>query len=546
MTRSSSNFTVRGLIISTTIARPVSFMPSNSADGNVRPPSSASTIFAKKRLVRRKNIITLWRMKCAKQKLIIPFLLSCLLFVSGCSTNPATGQSQFTALMSPTQEVQVGAQEHSKIIQQFGTYADAKLQGYINEVGNRIVPHTERKDVKYKFYLLDSPIVNAFALPGGYVYLTRGLLALSNSESEMAAVLAHEVGHITARHSAERYSRGVVTSLGAMVLSTAIGSTGVSQALGIGSDLYIKSYSRGQESQADDLGIRYLSRSGYDPKAMARFLENLKAEAAFQAQLDGKKAAEGTNYFSTHPATDQRIVEAVEEARNHQVSGLINQEQYLRKLDGMTYGDSAKQGFARDGVFYHPELGFKFSYPSGYKVINQPSSVVAASQSGAVMVFDIVANKEQHNPMTFLKSVWMNGDPVNGAENMTVNGMQAATASFQGKVNGRDANIRLIAIQWSPTQMARFQIAMPPTLSGAQLDDLKRASYSFARLSASEKSKLRPYRLKVVTASSGDTVQSLAAKMPYKEYKEEHFRTLNGLSRADRVVAGQLYKLVVD
>lgn len=446
--------------------------------------------------------------------------------------------------MSPTQEVQVGAQEHSKIIKQFGTYDDAGLQGYINEVGNRIVPHTERKDVKYKFYLLDSPIVNAFALPGGYVYLTRGLLALSNSEAEMAAVLAHEVGHITARHSAERYSRGVVTSLGAMVLSTAIGSSGVSQALGLGSDLYIKSYSRGQESQADDLGIRYLSRSGYDPKAMAGFLENLKAEAAFQAQLDGKKASEGTNYFSTHPATQKRIVEAVEEARNYQPSGTVNRDKYLRALDGMTYGDSAKQGFARDGTFYHPELGFKFSYPEGYKLINQPSSVVAAGKNGAVIVFDIAPNKEQVNPMTFLRSVWMDGDPVSGAENIKVNGMQAATASFQGKVSGRDATIRLIAIQWTPTQMVRFQIAIPPRLSSADLDDIKRASYSFARLSASEKKQLRPYRLRVITASNSDTVQSLSARMPYKDFKEERFRTLNGLSRTDRVVAGQLYKIV--
>ena len=278
--------------------------------------------------------------------------------VTGCSTNPATGQNQFTGLMSENQEKQVGAQEHAKIMKQYGVYKDKKLQNYVKDVGQKVVKHTERPNVQYQFFLLDSPMVNAFALPGGYIYLTRGLLALANSEAEMASVLAHEAGHITGRHSAERYSRGVATSLGAMILSAAVGSSGVSQALGIGSDLYIKSYSRGQESQADSLGIRYLNRSGYTPTAMASFLTNLQADTALEAKMDGKNAQAGASYFSTHPATAERVAKTVSEARQYPQGGALGWDSYLRLLDGMTYGDSAEQGVCTGQAFLSSRPGF--------------------------------------------------------------------------------------------------------------------------------------------------------------------------------------------
>jgi len=207
--------------------------------------------------------------------------------LAGCTTNPATGEQQFAALMSPQQEVRVGAEEHEKVIKQFGLYNDPALVNYVGEIGRRVTRNTERPDVQYKFFIVDSPIVNAFALPGGYIYVSRGLLALANSEAELAAVLAHETGHIPGRHSAERYSRGVVTSLGAAVLAAAIGNDTASQALGVGSDLFLKSYSRGQENEADSLGMRYLSRAGYDPKAMAAFLANLQEESALQTRISG-------------------------------------------------------------------------------------------------------------------------------------------------------------------------------------------------------------------------------------------------------------------
>lgn len=466
--------------------------------------------------------------------------------VTGCSTNPATGENQFTALMSPQQEVQVGAQEHKKILKQFGVYKDKELQEYVTRVGKKVVQYTERPEVHYQFFLLDSPVVNAFALPGGYIYMTRGLLALANSEAEMASVLAHETGHITARHSAERYSRSVVTSLGAMILSTAVGSAGVSEALGVGSNLYLSSYSRGQESQADSLGIRYLSRSGYTPTGMAGFLTNLQADTVLQARIDDKTTSNTASYFSTHPATAERVRKTINEARQYAQQGIVKHDPYLRMIDGMVYGDSAAQGFVRGNNFYHPDLGFKFSVPEGYKLKNKPSHIIASAKNGAAIIFDFSSNKEQTTPASFIRNTWMKGQNVTSAQNIIINGMDAATASIKGSINGKAMNIRLIAIRWGEKQFARFQIAMPTNLSAAQMQVLKTTTYSFDRMSQKDKLRLKPYRIKLVTSRSGDSVGSLASRMAQKDHKEQRFRVLNGLKPNDKIIANRLYKVVTD
>ncbi len=475
------------------------------------------------------------------------FLL--LPILAGCSTNPATGQQQFTALMSPQQENQVGAQEHAKVLAQYGLYEDKKLQGYVENVGQSVVRNTERPEVRYKFFVLDSPIVNAFALPGGYIYVTRGLLTLANNEAEMASVLGHEAGHITGRHSAERYSRGVVTGLGAAILSAAIGNDIASQALGVGTNLYLSSYSRGQENEADSLGIRYLTRSGYDPNGMAGFLSNMRAEKDLQARIAGKRQND-ISYFSTHPPTTERVNKTTAEASSIAMNGVQKREEYLRMLDGMVYGDSADQGFSRDNVFYHPKIGFKFSTPPGFRIINNPRQVVATSDHGVMMLFDFGKNSGRHDPKTYLRDIWMgelgSGVQINALEAINVNGMRAATGYVDGSIGGKNMQIRMIAIEFNDTQMARFQIGLPSGLNSQQMNDIKSASYSFERLSASEKARLRPYRLRVITAKAGDSVSSLSSRMAQNDLQELRFRVLNGLHNGQNVVAGQKYKIVVE
>lgn len=463
--------------------------------------------------------------------------------LSGCSTNPATGRSQFAALMSPQQEDSVGAQEHPNIIAEYGEYKDTRIQNYVQQIGTKVTQNTERGDVSYKFYVLDSPIVNAFALPGGYIYISRGLLALANNEAELASVLGHEAGHITGRHTAERYSRSVVTSLGVGVLAAAIDNAGASQALGVGSDLYLKSYSRSQEHEADSLGIRYMAGNGYDPQASASFLASLQNASALEARLEGREEA-GASYFSTHPATSERVSQASAAASQLASGGATNRDSYLSMIDGLTYGDSPNHGFVRDQDFIHPALGFKFSAPAGFRIANQPKNVVAVSDSGAMLVYDMVPNQSGQDAMTYLRQGWMKGEPAEAPENITINGMRAATAGFNGSVNNKPMTIRLVVIEFAPDTFARFQIGIPAGASAAVVNGLKSASYSLTRLSAAEKASYKPYILRVVTARAGDSVSSLSGRFPYKDYNAERFRVLNGLSGNQEVAVGQRYKII--
>ncbi len=474
-------------------------------------------------------------------------MCSAIALLAGCSTNAATGRTQFAGLMSPQQETQVGASEHEKIVKQFGLYKNSKLQSYVTEIGKRVSVNTERADVQYKFFVLDSPIVNAFALPGGYVYISRGLMALSNSEAELAGVLAHEIGHVTARHSAERYSHGVVTSLGAAVIAAAVDSTGVSQALGLGSNLYMSSYSRSQENEADSLGIRYLSKGGYEPKAMSSFLNAMQNQSAVDSKAKGEKSG-GANYFSTHPATADRVAKTRNESAQYKAGGDWDRDKYLKMIDGMTYGDSAEQGFAKGQTFYHPQMKFAFTAPNGFEIVNQPSQVIAVSKaSGAAMIFDMSASQGAPNPASYISNVWMKGKSgIGSVENTTVNGMPAASVAFPGEVNGKKATIRVMAVQWAADRYARFQIAIPNGSNANLVNSLKTASYSLRKLSNSEVQKLKPNTVRVIAAKSGESVSGLARRSAFSNLQEERFRVLNGLGQNDQLQAGRLYKVIVD
>lgn len=472
------------------------------------------------------------------KRLFIIFLLPML---AACSTNPATGRQQFAGLMSPQQELQIGGQEHQKVIKQYGLYNDEKLQNYLDEVGQKVSQYTERTDVSYKFYLLDSPQVNAFALPGGYVYITRGIMALAGSEAEFASVVGHEVGHITGRHSAERYSRSVVTGLGAQIISIAVGEPGVGDALGLGANLYLSSHSRRQESEADSLGIRYLSRSSYAPQAAESFFRRMQ----LNEQLELKKAKQKggiPNYFATHPQVKDRVAKTGAEAIQYGKEGLVNRDKYLRMIDGMTFGDSATQGFIKGQRFYHPNIGFTFEAPKDYRIINSPTQVVMKGDH-AVMAFDIVGNDDQYNAHRYLEDVWLAKYQLSNLTKTTVNGMRAATASVNVEKQGTPITLRFFTIEWKDGQMARFLVEMPRNYAGAT--QLRDAVYTFRRLSAKERSTLKPYKLKIVTSKYGETVASMAKKMDIEKFQEEEFRVLNGLEPKDQIVPNRLYKIVV-
>ncbi len=488
------------------------------------------------------NITSKWTKSTVfSKKSFTAILLIALTGIVACSVNPATGDRQFTGLLPAAQEAQIGAQEHAKIESQFGKFMTGPIASYVNQIGQKVAANTERSDVTYRFYTIDSPTVNAFALPGGYVYVTRGLLTLANSEAELAAVIGHEIGHITARHAAERMSQGTLVNIGAAAIGIATGSSAAAQAANLGSGLYLSSYSRGQEHESDDLGVRYLHRAGYNPMAMATFLSSLDAQSKLES---GGKS--NFNYFSTHPITANRVQQARAAAAQFPASNVENRNAFLQKINGLTYGDSADQGFARGNTFYHPVMGFAFTVPEGSKIINGQTEVAATHPNGSVILFDAVKDSSKPDPYNFLTQKVLKGQNTGAAERITVNGMNAATAGFAGNVQGKQANIRVTVVEWKPGEFFRFQMAIPQGVSNAFVNELKSTTYSLRRLSASEKYSIRAKTLRVINAPSGASIDTMAAKMDVTGDKRKHFLVLNGLSPNSRIVSGQPYKIVVN
>lgn len=476
---------------------------------------------------------------------ILVLAVSLVGIVAACTVNPATGEKQFTALLPESQEASLGASEHEKVRATYGEFITGPLADYVNRVGQRVAANTERPDVPFKFFVIDSPIVNAFAIPGGYTYYSRGLLALANDEAELASVMAHEIGHITARHAASRVSQGALAGLGAAILGAATGSQAIGQAASVGSDLYIRSYSRSQESQSDELGIRYLSRAGYDPGAMASFLTNLDAQTKLDARIAGRQGSEGPSYMSTHPVTTDRIAAARQIATNYPAGqqGSSNRATYLSMVNGITYGDSEAQGFVRGDNFYHPKMGFTFGVPSGFNIQNNPSEIIATNASGSVIILDTGRDEAGRDPLSYLTQNWMKANPPTGAESITINGMRAATAGFAGTANNKPVSIRVVAIEWKPGQFFRFQMAIPQNAGSSDVESLKRTTYSFRAMTESERSSIRPYKVRTFVAKAGDTVASVSQSMPFSSYKEERFRVLNALTSSS-LTPGQTYKTI--
>lgn len=485
----------------------------------------------------------------SKQFFYLLMLFAVIPFLGGCTTNPATGETQFTGLITPQKEDEIGAQAHPSIIEREGLYGDENIQQYVRGIGQAVAKDTERPDVMYQFFVLDTPDVNAFALPGGYIYITRGLMALAGSEAEVAAVLAHEVGHVTGRHGAARQSKGMLADIGGFIVAAATGSEDAARLLGMGSNLYIQSYSRAQEYEADGLGVRYITRAGYDGRGMPILLSQLNAQNILEAKIAGRSLNDGVDYLATHPNPQDRVQRALAEVSAAGYGGMVRREEYLRRIDGMVYGDSARQGFVRGQDFHHPEMMFTFRVPEGFVMKNYHDRVIARNrQAGASIVFDMKENKYGLSSYHYMTQEWLeNQVPVRDYERLTINGMPAVMGVFKGALEGQEVYIRLVAIEWSSKQIARFQIVHPRNMRVSEVDALKQTLHSFRKISEAEKSKYKPYRLSLVKAKAGDTVESLAARMVIRDgFQADRFRVLNGLGTYDAIEAGREYKIIIE
>ena len=317
-------------------------------------------------------------------------LIACLsLLLAACATNPVSGRRE-VALMSEQQELAIGREMAPKVLQAYGKYDDPALQAYVQRVGDKLAAVSHRPNLVYRFTVVDSTEVNAFALPGGYIYITRGLLAYMNTEAELAGVLGHEIGHVTARHAVRQYTAATAAQLGMTlggIFVPGMGSNVAQNVMGVLGQAMLSGYGRDHELESDSLGAEYLARTGYDPQAILGVLRTLKAQgdyATAQAKAEGRQPQTYHGLFASHPDEDTRLKEVLTKASflAPDKPAPDGRDAYLKHIDGMVYGDSAAQGIRRGNRFYHRELDFALEFPTGWRLDNRPDRLLAIAPGG--------------------------------------------------------------------------------------------------------------------------------------------------------------------
>ncbi|MDI7261556.1 MAG: M48 family metalloprotease, partial [Thermodesulfobacteriota bacterium] len=334
--------------------------------------------------------------------MVTSLLLCLLLFIPSCAVNPVTGKQELM-LLSERDEISLGGETDVEIVRQYGIYEDPKLTAYLNGICQRLGKISHRPHLTYHFKIVDASVLNAFAVPGGYIYFTRGILSALNSEDELAGVMGHEIGHIAARHSAQQYSKAQLAQLGLGVGSILTDSPVLMNVAQLGVGMLFLRFSRDNEREADDLAIAYSSKAGYDAAQLASFFETL------ERMNPGSDRSGLPGWFSTHPSPEDRVqavrLRAKEWQKRHELKDpKVNREKYLREIDGLVYGDDPLQGYVEDHIFYHPVLRFQFPVPVRWKIHNRPSQVQMISErEDAIILFSLTtAPSSREAARTFL------------------------------------------------------------------------------------------------------------------------------------------------
>jgi predicted Zn-dependent protease len=423
-----------------------------------------------------------------------------------------------------------------------GEYDNARLHAMIEETVERLVAASERPDLKYQLIILNSPSINAFSLPNGKLYITRGLIALANDKAELASVLSHEMGHVIARHAAIREEQVRQVAIINHVVNDVLSDPQVGALALAKSKLTLAAFSRAQEFEADGIGVGISARAGFDPYGASRFLTDMQRTADLKASAGGADPR-ALDFLSSHPATPDRVKNALANARQFSSPGPgeRGRSEYLSNLDGMVYGEDPSEGFVRGRHFLHPKLGFTFAAPAGFTLDNTAQAVLGLKEGGGeALRLDVVAVPAEQSLPDYLKSGWMEKVDPATVEEFSVNGFPAATAT----AGGGNWSFRLYAVRFG-SEVYRFIFAAKART--AQVDLAFRESImSFRRMTLKESQQVRPLRLKIVTVGPNDTVENLAHRMAISDHSLERFRTLNGLRQQDRLKPGDKVKIVVE
>jgi len=459
--------------------------------------------------------------------------------VSGCATNPATGARQLM-LISESQEIAMGRDYDKQVVASIGLYPDSGLQRYLQQFGTRLAATSERPNLPWTFRVVDDPVVNAFALPGGFIYVTRGIFAHLNSEAELAAVVGHEIGHVTARHSVSQLSKQQLAQLGLAVGTIASPEfeqfAGLaSQALGV---LFLK-YSRDAESQADELGLRYLRRGNYDPREMPHVFEML--DRVSQAQGGGRVP----QWLATHPNPENRrgrIEQEIAAGPQTFAGTAVNRESYLQRLDGLVFGANPREGYFKGSQFFHPELRIRMTFPDGWTMSNGKEAVVAVSPQQDAMVEVAPAQQSSADAAAraFLSQQGITaGYPVR----TSVGGLPTLTAGFAAATDNGSLRGTAVFVEHGGAVYRLVGYAVDARWSGYQ-DTAERSLHSFGRLTDPAVLGVQPQRLSIVKVDRRTTIEELERQRP-SPVSLATLALVNQVEPATPLEPGRLVKWIV-
>ena len=478
----------------------------------------------------------------------ITLLLISLFILGSCAVNPVTGKKEIM-LMSEAQEIALGQNADPSVVGQYGLYNDDKLQKFISEKGKQMGAISHRAQLEYSFKIVDSPVVNAFALPGGYVYFTRGILAHFNNEAEFAGVLGHEIGHVTARHGARQQTRaqlGQVLLVGGMIASPAFAQFGQEAMQGLGL-LFLK-FGRDDESQSDRLGVEYSTKIGYDSHEMAGFFETLHRLG------ENSGGSEIPSFMSTHPDPLDRYntVDALSDEwqqTDNKGPYKVGRDEYLSLVEGLVYGEDPRQGYVYEGSFYHPELKFKFPIPAGWKHLNAPTQVQMAPEDGkALMIFTLSGQKELKAAADEIISNYKL--TVKENKNITVNGMPAiglfSQQITQDETTGEKtvgSEILTYCINYnntiyvfhgvsSPTDFKNYGVAFSETMNG------------FNKVTSSARLNVEPERIRVKVVPQSMNFQKAMTYFKMPEARLDELSIINGMKSTEYLPKGTKVKVI--
>lgn len=479
--------------------------------------------------------------------------LGAVLLVAACASNPATGGKN-VVLGSQKGEIESSRRAYDQIVKYYGIYEDQAVQEYVNAVGQRVARNSDMPDLEWHFTVIDEGSINAFTTGGGYVYVHRGLLAYLNSEAELAAVLGHELAHVTARHPARAQTRSVLANIGVLAGAILTGSAAVADMANIGAAAWVQGYGRDAESEADAIGMKYLVRAGYDPTAMARVFAAFRAQESFEvasARAEGREPRVYHGVFSSHPAPDDRMVASARAAANVTVEPeggfAVNRNVYMQAIDGMAFGTSRAQGVVRDNRFYHADMGLTMAFPRGWIIENQRDRILAYTKNQeSVMQITVEGRPENKSPREFLIER-LKGASLAGGEPVTINGMEGySVLTRSGSPLDRGAGpIRFIALYRGKSAFLYAGASRSARDGRPEADGLFRSVAETTRdLRAAEFPLAEPYRLKVIRATEKTRLAEYAQNIPAEKYHKEELELINGVYPNKPLPVGEYIKVV--